>query len=150
MLLLSLLLLVADGPAPAVAVTATAVEVIESRCYPSASDAPEFEGFSGLDDVYYSITLYDVSTGLPFTSGSVSVRLCAVNTATALGGLSAASQALAHSGAGRWIGVHDSTNVSAALATLTVGQRFDRCLVVTGLTAGRRIAQCKRVLVVAG
>lgn len=109
----------------------------------------DYEMVSGLDDLFYDVTLTDESTGAALTTGTVSMRLCAVNTATALGGLAAATQALTHVAAGRWTGVHDGADVSAAVTTLSVGQRFDRCVIVAGLTGGRRVARCKRVAVVA-
>jgi hypothetical protein len=56
-------------------------------------------------------------------------------------------QALAHVGAGRWTGVHDDTNVAAALAGVSQGQLFDRVVVATGLAA-RKLASCQKVSVV--
>ena len=108
-----------------------------------------YELVSGLDDLFHDVTLTDESTGAALTTGTVSMRLCAVNTATALGGLAAATQALTHVAAGRWTAVHDDANVAAAVATIAIGARFDRCLIVSGITGGRRVAQCKRVAVVA-
>jgi hypothetical protein len=101
---------------------------------------------SGLDDIFYDVTLTDPS-GTAITTGTVTMRLCTAGTTTALGGLVAASQALTHQGAGRWTGTHDDTNVAAAIASLSVGQRFDRVLLVTGMAA-RKVATCRKVVVV--
>jgi hypothetical protein len=104
------------------------------------------EPYSGLDDIFYDVTLTDASTGLALTTGSVIMRLCTRGTSTALGGLSAASQTLTHQGAGRWTGTHDNLDIATAVATLNVGQLFDRVLIVANL-AGRKIATCQRVVV---
>jgi len=104
------------------------------------------ESVSGLDDLFHSVTLTDKSTGAALTTGTVSMRLCTVNTATALGGLAASTQALAHIGSGVWTGVHGNANVLAALQTLVVGQYFDRCVIVQGL-AQERVARCQYVAV---
>jgi len=107
----------------------------------------EPERFSGLDDEFYDVTLTDASTGAAITTGTVTMRLCDAGTTTALGGLSASSQSLTHVAAGRWTGVHDDASVLAAIASLAVGQSFDRVLLVAGLAA-RTMAACRRVRVV--
>ena len=108
------------------------------------STTTTIEPYSGLDDIFYDVTLTDASTGLALTTGSVIMRLCTRGTATALGGLSVASQTLTHQGSGRWTGTHDNLDIASALATVTVGQLFDRVLIVANL-AGRKIATCQRV-----
>jgi hypothetical protein len=105
------------------------------------------EEISGLDDLAYDVTLTD-SAGAAITTGVVTMSLCTAGTASPLGGLAAASQALSHVSGGRWTGTHDDTNVALAIAPLAIGQRFDRVLTVTGL-AVRTQAQCVRVAVVA-
>lgn len=104
------------------------------------------ESISGLDDLFYDVTLTDQSTGAALTTGSVEMRLCAKGTTTALVS-PAGVQSLAHVGAGRWTAVHDDTNVATALAALSPGQLFDRVVVATGLAA-RKLASCQKVPVV--
>lgn len=101
---------------------------------------------SGLDDLFYDVTITDASTGLPLTTGSVIMRLCTTGTATALGGLSVSSQVLTHMGSGRWTATHDNLDIAIAVATIPVGTKFDRCLIVANLAA-RKVATCKRVTV---
>lgn len=110
----------------------------------SDTDAP-FE-VSGLDDVFYDYTLEDESTGAPFTTGTVEVHLCVVGTVTLLHP-TAAKQALTHQSAGRWTAVHDDAQIATAIASLAIGQQFDRVLVVPGIAARRR-RRCVRVRVV--
>lgn len=107
-------------------------------------DTAPREAISGLDDLFYDITLTDASTGAPITSGAVTMRLVRRRTATPLHA-TAALCALTHVSAGRWTGVHDGADVATALATLPMGAEFDRIVVVDGLTDGRLVAVCKRV-----
>ena len=106
----------------------------------------EVETISGLDDLFYDVTLTDQSTGAALTTGTVEMRLCAKGTTTALVSPEGV-QALTHVGAGRWTGVHDDTNVAVAIAGVSHGQRFDRVVVATGLAA-RKLASCQKVPVV--
>lgn len=92
------------------------------------------EQASGLDDLFHDLTLTDKSTGAAFSSGSVSVVLCAYGTATSLG--TGATKALTHTGGGRWTGVHDDTDVATAIAALPIGEYFDAVLVVSGIAQG--------------
>lgn len=92
------------------------------------------EQASGLDDLFHDVTLTDKSTGAAYTSGTVSVVLCAYRTATSLG--TGATKALTHVAAGRWTGVHDDTDVATAIASLPVGEYFDAVLVVAGVAQG--------------
>lgn len=110
------------------------------------STTETIENISGLDDLFYDVTLTDESTGAAMTTGSVEMRLCARGSATALVS-PAGVQALAHVAAGRWTGVHDDANVAAALVGISQGQLFDRVLVVSGLAA-RKLATCQKVPVV--
>ena len=105
----------------------------------------DYESVSGLDDLFYDLTLTDEPTGAALTTGTVTVTLCTANTTTALG--SGATQALAHVGAGRWTATHDAAAFVALLPA--VGVPFDKVLVVTG-AATRRLAHCKRVAIVDG
>ena len=104
------------------------------------------EDVSGLDDLFYDVTLTDESTGDPLETGNVDVRLCTVNTTAALH-VTAATQALTHIADGRWTAVHDDANVLNAIAGLAVRQQFDRVLIVNGIAA-RKLARCRRVVVV--
>lgn len=105
------------------------------------------ERISGLDDLFYDVTLTDQSTGAALTTGTVEMRLCAKGTTTALVS-PAGVQSLTHVGAGRWTGVHDDANVAAALVGVSQGQLFDRVVIATGLAA-RKLASCQKVPVVA-
>lgn len=102
------------------------------------------ESVSGLDDLFYDVTLTDAATGAALTSGTVTMALCTVGTTTALGGT--ATVTLAHQGAGRWTGTHESTDVASAIAALAQGQPFDRVLTVTGV-GQRRLARCTKVTI---
>lgn len=93
------------------------------------------ETVSGLDDLFYDVTLTDASTNAALTSGTVTMKLCTVGTTTALA--AQASVSLVHQGAGRWTGVHQSSDVAASLAGLAAGQAFDRVLLV--LNVGERL-----------
>lgn len=110
-----------------------------------SSELPQ-ELVSGLDDIFYDVTLTDASTGTALASGStVIMSLCTVGTTTALG--ATATLTLTSQGAGRWTGTHDVADVATAISTLSIGQAFDRVLTVTGI--GRRIlARCFRVSIV--
>ncbi len=103
------------------------------------------ETVSGLDDIFYDVTLTDVGTGAALTTGAVTMQLVAAGTVTPLG--ATATCTLNHVSAGRWTGTHDAADVAAAMASLGVGQFFDRVLVVTGLGVRKR-ATCRRVVVV--
>jgi hypothetical protein len=110
------------------------------------SSTDTIERISGLDDLFYDVTLTDQSTGGALTTGSVEMRLCTKGTTTALVS-PAGVQALTHVGAGRWTGVHDDLDVAAALAGVSQGQLFDRVVIATGLAA-RKLATCQKVPVV--
>jgi hypothetical protein len=103
------------------------------------------EYVSGLDDLFYDVTLTDAGTGAAITTGAVSMQLVTAGTVTPLG--ATASCALTHVAAGRWTGTHDAADVAAAIAGVANGQLFDRVLVVTGLGVRKR-ATCRRVVVV--
>lgn len=105
---------------------------------------------SGLDDLFYNVTLTDESTGqalTPAAAGTVSVTLCRLNTTTALG--VTATQVLTSQGNGQWSGLHDDAAVLAALTAgeIVIGQRFDLVLQV-GTLATRRLGTCQRVAIV--
>lgn len=105
---------------------------------------------SGLDDLYYDVSLLDESTGealVPGVASSVTVALCRAHTNTALG--PTATQTLTSQGAGRWTGIHDDANVLAALTAggIGIGQTFDLVLRV-GTLAVRKLSTCQRVAVV--
>lgn len=105
---------------------------------------------SGYDDLFYDVMLTDESTGFPLTpaaAGTVSVVLCQANTTTPLGGT--ATQSLGSQGNGRWTGLHDDTDILAALTSggIAVGQKFDLILRV-GVVAVRKLGTCQRVAVV--
>jgi hypothetical protein len=102
------------------------------------------ENISGLDDLFYDVTLTDASTGAAITTGTVSVKLCTLGTVTALG--SQSTKALAHVAAGRWTGVHDAALFEPDLPD--IGRRFDRVLLVSGITDGRLLARCRRVAII--
>lgn len=102
------------------------------------------EKISGLDDLFYDVTLTDASTGAALTSGTVSVKLCTVGTTTALG--AGSTQALAHVAAGQWTAVHDAATFEPDLPP--VGGRFDKVLFVAGQTDGRLLARCRRVAII--
>lgn len=107
---------------------------------------------SGYDDLFYDVTLTDQSTGqylTPAAAGTVSVVLCQPNTTTALG--ATATQTLVSQGNGRWTGLHNDTDVLAALTAgpVNVGQRFDVLLQVGSLSL-RRLGTCQRVAIVDG
>jgi hypothetical protein len=104
------------------------------------------EDVSGLDAVFYDVTLTDESTGLPLTTGVVQMLLCAVDTVAPLHP-SAAIVSLTHVAAGRWTGTHTPANLTTALASLPVRRQFDRVLVVDTYTNGRRLARCRKVAV---
>lgn len=106
------------------------------------------EEISGLDDIQYRVTLVDPN-GVPLTSGTATMSLCALGTVLPLGGLAASSQPLTHVGGGVWEAVHDLTNVAAAIASVPIGALFVRCLSITGL-ATRQLATCRRVRVLIG
>jgi hypothetical protein len=105
---------------------------------------------SGLDDLFYDVTLIDESTGgalNPASATSVTVSMCRVNTTTALD--ASGVQALASQGAGRWTGVHNDTNILNALTAggIQIGQRFDLVLTV-GTLAVRKLGTCQRVAII--
>ena len=102
------------------------------------------EKISGLDDLFYDVTLTDASTGTALTSGTVSVKLCTMATTTALG--AGSTQALSHVAAGRWTATHDAAGFLADLPA--IGSRFDKVLFVSGQTDGRLLARCKRVAII--
>jgi hypothetical protein len=107
---------------------------------------------SGYDDLFYDVSLTDESTGqalAPAAAGTVSVILCRINTTTPLG--ATATQNLTSQGSGRWTGLHDDTDVLAALTAgnVAIGQRFDVILQV-GSLALRRLGSCQRVAIVNG
>jgi hypothetical protein len=108
------------------------------------STAIPTESISGLDDLFYDVTLTDASTGAALTSGTVTMKLCTVGTTTALGG--SASVSLAHQGAGRWTGTHDSTDVATSISSLAIGQPFDRVLLVTNV-GERLLARATKVAI---
>jgi len=99
------------------------------------------ELISGLDDLLYDLTLQDENTGLPLTSGTVTVSLCVVGTRTPLGANS--TVVLTHVGNGRWTGVHDSQLFVNDLPP--VNSLFDRVLFIEGVTEGRLLARCRRI-----
>jgi hypothetical protein len=101
------------------------------------------EHVSGLDDLFYDVTLTDASTGAALTSGTVTMKLCTVGTTTALAG-GTSTVTLAHQGAGRWTGTHDVADVATAIGSLSIGQAFDRVLQVTGV-GQRLLARCIKV-----
>ena len=103
------------------------------------------EDVSGLDDLFYDVTLTDAGTGAALTTGAVTMQLVTAGTVTPLG--ATANCPLTHVAAGRWTGTHDAADVLAAITGLAVGQQFDRVLVVTGLGVRKR-ASCRRVVVV--
>ena len=102
------------------------------------------EKISGLDDLFYDVTLTDASTGAALTSGTVSVKLCTLGTTTALG--AGSTQALSHVAAGRWTATHDAATFEPDLPE--IGGRFDKVLFVTGQTDGRLLARCRRVAII--
>lgn len=102
------------------------------------------ELISGLDDLFYDLTLQDENTGSPLVSGTVTVRLCQVGTTTALGPNS--SVVLSHVGGGRWTGVHDAALFAADLPA--VGSLFDRVLLISDATNGRLLTRCRRISIV--
>lgn len=102
------------------------------------------EAISGLDDLAYKITLTDQRTGQPITAGSVSMRLVKRRTITPLHATQAVCP-LTHVANGEWVGDHDAADVAAAVATVRLGEEFDRVVVVEGLTGGRLVAVCTRV-----
>lgn len=109
-----------------------------------------YKPVSGLDDLFYDVTLTDESTAAALAVGAVStvsVVLCRQHTNAALG--PTASQTLTSQGSGRWTGLHDDSDVLAALAAggIGIGQRFDLVLRV-GTLAVRKLATCQRVTVV--
>jgi hypothetical protein len=104
------------------------------------------EELSGLDALFYDVTLTDESTGLPLTTGVVQVLLCTVDTVAPLHP-SAAIVSLTHVAAGRWTGTHNPADLVIALAALPVGRVFDRVLAVDNYTNGRRLARCRKVAV---
>jgi len=109
------------------------------------TDTDTFEDVSGLDDLFYDVTLTDASTGAALTPAqapTVTMMLCRLGTTTPLA--PTASQTLTYQSAGRWTGLHDDADVLAALTAVAVGQRFDRVLQV-GTLAVRRMATCRRV-----
>jgi hypothetical protein len=103
------------------------------------------ENVSGLDDLFYDVTLTDASTGTALTAGTVTVALCTARTTTPLG--NTATVTLTHVANGRWTGVHDGADVASAISALPLGGAFDRVLFVAG-AATRRLATCRRVTVV--
>ena len=103
----------------------------------------DYELISGLDDLFYDLTLTDEATGTALTSGTVSVVLCEANTTTSLG--TGASKALTHVADGRWTATHDYADFASLLPR--AGVAFDKVLVVAGV-ASRRLARCKRVGIV--
>lgn len=109
-------------------------------------DDATIEDISGLDTLFYDVTLTDESTGAPLTTGVVQVQLCVAGTLTPLHP-SAAIVSLAHVAAGRWTGIHGTTDLATALASVPVGRQFDRVLAVDNYTNGRRLARCRRVAV---
>lgn len=111
------------------------------------TDTDTLEEISGLDDLFYDVTLTDASTGTALTPAlapTVTMMLCRLGTTTPLS--PTASQVLTFQSAGRWTGIHDDANVLAALSTIAVGHRFDRVLQV-GTLAVRRMATCRRVAI---
>lgn len=107
---------------------------------------------SGYDDLFYDVTLTDESTGQPLTpaaAGTVSVILARLNMTTPLG--PTATQVLSSQGNGRWTGLHNDTDVLAALTAgnVIVGQRFDVLLQI-GTVSLRRLGTCQRVAIVDG
>lgn len=102
-----------------------------------------YELISGLDDLFYDVTLTNEATGAALTTGTVSVALCTHGTTTELS--SGCTQALTHAAAGRWTATHDFSAFASALPT--VGKLFDKVLIVSGM-ASRRLAVCKRVGIV--
>ncbi len=102
-----------------------------------------YEEISGLDDLFYDVTLTNESTGAALTTGTVSVALCTHGTTSQLA--SGCTQSLTHVAAGRWTGTHDFSSFAAALPT--AGKLFDKVLVVSGM-ATRRLSICKRVAIV--
>ena len=108
------------------------------------------QAVSGLDDLFYDVTLTDESTGSPLAPGSVStvsVSMCRLNTTTVLD--ATGLQVLSAQGNGRWTGLHNDTNILNALTVggVVVGQRFDLVLTV-GTLAVRRLGTCVRVAIV--
>jgi hypothetical protein len=111
------------------------------------SDTETYEDISGLDDLFYDVTLTDASTGAALTAAqapTVTMMLCRLGTTTPLA--PTASQTLTFQSAGRWTGLHDDADVLAAIGTVAIGQRFDRVLQV-GTLATRRMATCRRVAI---
>lgn len=104
------------------------------------------EELSGLDAVFYDVTLTDESSDTPITTGVVQMLLCPTNTVAPLHP-SAAIVSLTHVAAGRWTGTHNPVDLATALASVPVGRTFDRVLVVDNFTSGRRLARCKRVAI---
>lgn len=108
------------------------------------------QAVSGLDDLFYDVTLTDESTGAalnPAAVSSVTVGMCRLNTTTPLGGT--ATQVLTSQGNGRWTGLHDDANILAALTAggVVVGQKFDLILTI-GTLGVRKLGTCQRVAVV--
>lgn len=101
------------------------------------------ENVSGLDDLFYDVTLTDESTGAAITTGTVTMTLCERGTTTSLG--SGAAKSLTHVAAGRWTATHDASDFVAVLPG--VNQQFDRVLTVTG-SAARLLARCRRVAII--
>ena len=106
------------------------------------------ERISGRDDLAYDVEIHD-AMGAPVTTGSVTMMLCQLGTATPLVNGTAAQVALEHQGAGRWTGTHDDADVATAIAAVPLRALFDRVCVVEGRGA-RRVARCQRVPVLSG
>lgn len=104
------------------------------------------EQISGLDDLFYDVTITDVRTNTAVTTGTVTMRLCTANTTTALAG-GTASVTLTHDTGGRWTGTHESSDVATALSGVSIGGAFCRVLEVAGVTT-RVVATCTKVYAV--
>lgn len=109
-------------------------------------DDTTLEEISGLDALFYDVTLTDESTGAPITTGVVQVQLCTAGTVAPLHP-SAAICSLTHVAAGRWTGTHGLADLATTFAGLANGRRFDRVLVADTLTNGRLLARCVKVAV---
>jgi hypothetical protein len=107
-------------------------------------EAEGIEQISGLDDLFYDITVTDESTGQPLTSGVVIMRLSPTGTKDQLNASAQAEKSLTHAGAGRWIGTHDDVDVIAVLSAVKMRALFDRVVIVNNLAA-RKVATCRRV-----
>ena len=103
-------------------------------------DDTTLEEISGLDALFYDVTLTDESTG------AVQVQLCTAGTVAPLHP-SAAICSLTHVAAGRWTGTHGLADLATTFAGLANGRRFDRVLVADTLTNGRLLARCVKVAV---